>query len=162
MLHTLTRSALTVTGFMALLVIGFLGSGVIDAHAGKVYKWVDEHGVVTFGDSEQKPQSAPSETVKIDTYVPPPKPAAKTDDKDSDGKDGKDTADKQKQAAAEPKMSAAEKRRLCTQARSDLATIQAHGQVRVKDAKGNLSYLTDEQKQARLKATNKNIKEYCH
>ena len=158
MAHTLTRSGLTVTGFTALLIITYLGFGSIDAHAGKVYKWVDEHGVVTFGDREQKPESIPAETVKIDSYVPPPKPAAKADDAE---KKAKDAADKQKQAAAEPKMSPAEKRRLCSQARGDLAAIQAHGQIREKDAKGNLTYLSDEQKQARIKAANKSIKEYC-
>jgi hypothetical protein len=160
--HTLTRSGLTVTGFTALLIFSFLGFGAIDAHAGKIYKWVDEHGVVTFGDKEQRPESTPAETVKIDTYVPPAKPPAKEGDAAKATKEAKDAADKQKQAAAEPKMSAAEKRKLCTQARGDLSAIQAHGQVREKDAKGNLTYLSEEQKQARIKAANKSIQEYCH
>lgn len=160
MRHTLTRSALTVTCFTALLTLMLGNFGTFDAQAAQVYKWVDENGVVTFGDPSQRPESTPGEAVKIDSYVPPAKPAATAEDEAKKDEQDK-TKDKEKQAAAAPKMPAAEKRKLCAQARADLAAIQARGQVRVQDDKGNLTYLTDEQKQSRIKSINKSIQEYC-
>ncbi len=158
MLHTLTRSARAVTVFTAAWVcLAFFSVNM--AHAAKIYRWVDENGVVTYGDSSHRPETTPSETLKIEA----PTPASITGKKaEADAKTGA----AEKSAAPpkppeEPKMSAAEKRKLCTRARNDLTVIQSRGQLREVDAKGNVTALTDEQKQSRIKATRKDIKAYC-
>jgi hypothetical protein len=158
MLHTLTRSGLTVAYFTTLIAIVFLAFVPLDASAGPIYKWVDKDGTVTFG--SRPPDSTPAQRVTVDTYVPPTPPAA---DKAANGKTDKN--DKKKVAKAKkpakPEIPPAERRRLCEQARNDLAAIQAHGRVRQKDANGNLSYLSDAQKQDRLNAANRDIQKFC-
>ena len=173
--HTLTRQGLTFTAFAALLassiIFGIYSAG---ASAGQIYKWVDENGVVTFGDKSQRPTMAPAERVDIKVQPASPNAANKTG-KDSDtaetdtpaGAQQDETQDKQQEQAKppvaeeKPKMPVAEKRKRCKQARTDLAVIQSRGQVRESDGKGNTVYLSDEQKQNRIKALNKNIREYC-
>jgi hypothetical protein len=140
---------------MTLLAIAFLAMGTLDATAGPIYKWVDKNGVVTFG--SQPPESTPAQPVAIDTYVPPTPP---TTNKATDGKTDKKKVAKAKKPT-EPEIPPAEKRRLCEQARNDLAIIQAHGQIRQKDANGNVSYLSDEEKQNRTNAANRDIQQYC-
>lgn len=157
MLHTLTRSARAVTAFTATtLCMAFFSIGT--AHATKVYRWVDENGVVTYGDSSHRPDSSPSEMLKVEA----PTPAASSDKKtDADKtKAAKKPADKPK-PPEEPKMSAAEKRKLCAQARNDMTVIQSRGRLREVDDKGNVTAMTDEQKQARLKLTRNDITAYC-
>jgi hypothetical protein len=162
MLHTLTRSRLAVAYFTTLVAIAFLSFAPLGASAGPIYKWVDKNGTVTFG--AEPPESTPAQPVTVDTYVPP------TPDATADKPDGKNTGntdknDKKKaaktQKPAKPEMSAAQRRSLCQQARNDLAALQAHGQIRQKDANGNISYLSDQQKQNRINNDNRDIQQYC-
>jgi hypothetical protein len=146
--------------------IAFFSLYAVAASAGQVYKWVDEKGVVTFGDQSQRPESTAVETIKIDTQNPAPEAEDTPEDAANADKAAKDAAAKQKQAAEKaaaeaPRMPAAEKRKRCAEARSDLATFQSHGRMREADAKGNVTYMSEAQKQARMKSLNKNIAEYC-
>jgi hypothetical protein len=179
MLHTLTRQGLTFTAFAALLTgIALTGVYAPDASAGQVYKWVDENGVVTFGDKSQRPPTTAAERINIKAGSPASSAASTGGDDAADTDEGKQDASQQqkkpgdKQAeqpaqatppAAEekPKMPVAEKRKRCKQARADLAVIKSRGQVRETDGKGNTVYLSEQQKQNRIKALNKNIREYC-
>jgi hypothetical protein len=165
MLHTLTRSAQAVAFFTTLIAIAFLSFAPLDASAGPIYKWVDKDGTVTFG--SRPPESTPAQRVNVDTYVPPAQPATdeKTNGKEAD-KTGKNSKEKDKKTVkakqpAKPEISAAEKLRLCNQARQDLAALQAHGQIRQKDANGNVSYMSEQQKQSRINADRRDIQKYC-
>jgi hypothetical protein len=158
-----------------LLALTLLMTGTGLCHAESVYKWVDETGRVHYGDRNQRPTTTQTERIVIDAQAPDPaQPAASADDKasgdnaatdkDATDKDAKDKAAKDKAAAAKPEkpqVSAAEKRKLCSQARSELATITSHGQVREQDKKGNTVYLTEKQRQDRINAANKRIRENC-
>jgi hypothetical protein len=162
MLHTLTRSGLTVAYFTTLIAIAFLAFGPLDASAGPIYKWVDKNGTVTFG--AEPPESTPAQRVTVDTYVPPGQSAT---NENADSKEAGKTDKKHKKKAAKakkpakPAMSAAQKRTLCQQARNDLAALQAHGQIREKNANGGMNYLSDEQKQSRINNDNQMIQRYC-
>ncbi len=163
MLHTLTRSAQAVAFFTALIAIAFLSFAPLDASAGPIYKWVDKDGTVTFG--SQPPESTPAQRVNVDNYVPPAQPTTdgKADSKEAD-KTGKEKDKKKTEEAkqpAKPEIPAAEKRRLCNQARQDLTALHAHGQIRQKDANGNVSYMSEQQKQNRINADNRDIQKYC-
>ena len=160
--YTLTRSGQAVAYFTTLVAIAFLSFAPMDASAGPIYKWVDKNGTVTFG--AEPPESTPAQSVTVDTYVPPTPDT--TDDKtNSKNADKTDKNDKKKAAEAKkpakPEMSAAQRRSLCQQARNDLAALQAHGQIRQKDANGNISYLSDQQKQNRINNDNRDIQKYC-
>lgn len=160
--HTLTRSGQAVAYFTTLLAIAFLSFAPLDASAGQVYKWVDKNGVVSFG--SQPPESIPAQRVHVDTYTPPEQP---TTEENADTQKAGETDKKDKKKAvtakkpAKPQMSAAQRQMLCQQARNDLAALQSHGQIRHKDASGNISYMSDQQKQSRIDTDNRNIQQYC-
>ena len=92
--------------------------------------------------------------------------------------DGAEALDKLKQEADEeaqrvveegipeqppvPALPASEVKKRCQAARQDLATIQSRGQLRERDEKGNTRYVGEEEKQQRIKAAKKQIREYCN
>ena len=54
-----------------------------------------------------------------------------------------------------------EKRKLCNEAKSDIASINSRGRMREISKDGEYAYLTEEQKQQRLSAAKKKQREYC-
>ena len=123
-----------------------------------VYKWVDENGQVHYG---EQPVGADAEKVKI-RHNETTKPRAMKKTQDGTGKDG----DKEKTAEVEPEMKEVpvpikEKRKLCNEAKSDIASINSRGRMREINSKGEYMYLTEEQKQQRLSAAKKKQSEYC-
>ena len=128
-----------------------------------VYKWVDEEGQVHYG---ERPGNTEAEQIKI-RHDETTKPRAIKGDEESaegEGKDGEKTKEQVAETPAEPeeeKISKKEKRRLCNEAKTDVAAISSRGRVREKNAKGEYRYLTDEAKQKRLAAARKKQSEYC-
>ena len=123
-----------------------------------VYKWVDEKGNVHY--SEQRPKQSEAEKVKIDKAPPPSsssykKPSLKTTD-DKNNKDKSNTKANSNNAEI-----AKEKQKLCAEARKDLELMQSTGRLRVKDDEGNITYMPEEDKAARIKRNQDRIKEYC-
>jgi len=125
----------------------------------KVYKWVDENGQVHYG---EKPGNTQAEQVQIRTNETTTPRAI--DDSKVDYYEGKDKGKKEAEATAppeEPKMSKKEKRKLCNEAKSDLAAIMSRGRVREVNEKGEYTYLTEEERQKRISAAKKKQKEFC-
>ncbi len=120
-------------------------------HAG-IYKWVDENGQVHYG---EQPGTTGAEKVTIrQNTTTKPRPI-KTDKKE-------DNKQAEKIAAPEPpKMSKKEKRKLCNEAKSDLAEIASRGRLREVNEKGEYTYLSDTQKQQRIAAAKKKKREFC-
>ena len=117
-----------------------------------VYKWTDDSGQIHYSDQPNKPNAEefsirnntttkPREIKKDETKDEPVSPvAAKTE---------------------EPKIHAAEKRRLCQQAKSDISAISNRGRMREVNAKGEYSYLTEKQRQQRISTAKKKQSKYC-
>ena len=123
-----------------------------------VYKWVDDKGNVHY--SEQKPTQSSAEKVRIDKAPPPSsssykKPSLKTKE-DENNKDESNT-----KANSNSAEIAKEKQKLCAEARKDLELMQSTGRLRVKDKDGNITYMPEEDKAARIKRNQDRIKEYC-
>jgi hypothetical protein len=55
-----------------------------------------------------------------------------------------------------------EVKRRCQAARQDLATIQSRGQLRERNEKGEVRYVSDEEKQRRIKVARQQVREYCN
>ncbi len=124
-----------------------------------VYKWVDDKGNVHY--SEQRPLDNSAEKLRIDKAPPPSsssykKPSLKTKEDDKNKSDETKTADNDNNG-----MSAKEKQDQCDQARKDLALMESTGRLRVKDKDGNVSYMSEEDKAARIKRNQDRIKQYC-
>ncbi len=148
--------------FLRFLIAG-LGMLVMLNASATIYKWVDEQGKINYSD---QPQSKNAEAVDI--RVSQPARPANTDSKDNQtpasGKPA-EQAEPQPQAAPQkntpPKLSRKEKRARCADAKKRLQAITVRNRVRERDEKGNLRYLGEEERQARLKDAQKNIRKYC-
>ena len=126
-----------------------------------VYKWTDKDGNTHY--SQKKPTDAQVERMKI---APPPRKDASTYKKPSLGK--KDGSDKQSSEQADNESSPTEKKKLaekqdsdCKAAKSTLKTLLSRGRVRLQDKEGNISYMSDEQKQQRIKREQDFVNKSC-
>lgn len=152
-----TMSLVIATTSMVILL------GTTVAFADKIYKWTDAEGKVHYG--SEKPADAPSEKMKVDTGKTGVNRGADALDK------LKQEVDDEAQRVVEegipeqppvPALPAREVKKRCQAARQDLATIQSRGQLRERDEKGNTRYVGEEEKQRRIKAAKKQIREYCN
>ncbi len=146
---------------VSLTILVFLGAH--DAIADKIYKWVDAEGTVHFSGS--KPLDTEAERVKVNTSKTGTAPGAAALDKLKQEVDDEQDKIKEEGIPAQPpvpSLSSKEVNQRCKNAREDLATIQARGQLRERDEKGNISYVSEEEKQKRIKFAKQQIREYCH
>ena len=132
-----------------------------------VYKWVDDKGQTHYSD---QPDKADAETFNLRDNTTTKSRIIENNHKNSDHSvnDKTDTplknpADSQ---AAESEMveiefSKKEKRKLCSEAKNDLTAILSRGRMREINAKGEYTYLAEEQRQQRISAANKKQHEYC-
>jgi hypothetical protein len=134
---------------LLLIAVAFVANAVT------YYKSVDEKGNVQY--TQTRPNNTRAESIKVDAYSPTnsstyKRPSLKTDR----------SADKTKEPEpAEKKMSRKQQREACASARTTLATLNATGQIRQRNAKGEVRYLTDIEKQARIKKTLDLVNKHC-
>lgn len=106
--------------------------------ADKVYKWTDENGVVHY--SAKPPEETAAESVDIRRGPPAPAPVV---DREED--------------ATEETLRAAE----CTRARARLQVLLANELVDLKDASGNVTRLSAEQRQAEIDSARRDSDQWC-
>ena len=142
--------------FKSAVLIIILSTAIIASPINaKVYKWVDDNGQVHYG---EKPGSTQAEQVQIRTNeTTTPRKIKQGEDDKAEGKDKAEAAKEPEQ----PEMSKKEKRKLCNEAKSDLAAIMSRGRMREINEKGEYIYLTEEQRQDRISAAKKKQKEFC-
>jgi hypothetical protein len=127
-----------------------------------IYKWVDEDGKVHY--SETRPAEHQSKKMHVPMRTPEntstyKRPSLKTD-KDAEAKDG--AAGEDTKQAADSGMSSEEKAKICDRARAVLQTLTAGDRVRQKDQEGNITYMTEEEKQKRITSEKGKISKYCN
>ncbi len=144
---------------LRLLTAGLGMLAMLNASA-TIYKWVDAQGKINYSD---QPQS--QDAVAVDIRVSQPARPANTDSKDNQtpalGKPAEQPQQAVPQKNESPKLSHKEKRARCADAKQRLQAITVRNRVRERDEKGNLRYLSEEERQARLKDAQKNIRKYC-
>ena len=149
---------------LALLLMASLMAPVAPLHAA-VYKWVDENGQVHYGERPDK--AARAEKLNL-PELPATEPRISKEAIEIDRLNREEARARAREQAArqpkpvKPKIPPAEKRRLCRQARGDLQTILSRGRMREINNKGEYIYLSEEQRQQRIRATRQRIKRYCH
>ena len=144
-----------------LCMVICLGSAT--ALAGKIYKWTDAEGNVHYG--SEKPADTEAEKMKVDTSKTGVDRGAEALDKLKQEVDDEAERIKEEGVPEQPPVASLptrEVKRRCQAARQDLATIQSRGQLRERDEQGNTRYVSDKEKQQRIKAANKQIREYCY
>jgi hypothetical protein len=131
--------------------------------AGKIYKWTDAQGNVHYG--SEKPADADAEKMKVDTSTTGVETGAEALDNLKQQADDEAERIKEEGIAEQPPVPSLpmkEVKRRCQAARQDLATIQSRGQMRERDEKGEVRYVSEEEKQRRIKAAKKQVREYCN
>lgn len=134
-----------------------------------IYKWVDAEGNIHYG--QQRPADASSEKMDVQQYAPREsssykRPGSKSSDDNTDNV-APDEADKKDLEPAKPEKkveTAAEKKRrlaACAQARNNLSKMQSIGRVRRKDKDGNITYMSQTQKEAKMNQAKSLIAKHC-
>ena len=131
--------------------------------AGKIYKWTDAEGNVHYG--SEKPAEAEAEKMKVDTSTTGVDTGAEALDNLKQQAD--DEAEKIKEEGIPeqppvPSLPMKEVKQRCQAAKQDLATIQSRGQLKERDEKGEVRYVSEEEKQRRIKAAKQQVREYCN
>jgi len=120
-----------------------------------IYKWVDAEGNVHY--SQERPPQGPAEKMDVQRHAPRDvssykRPGSKADEaKTEEGTEEKVTEEKQPETKPETKAEKKQRSAACAQARKSLATMESSGRIRSKDKDGNISYLSEQQKQERIK-----------
>ena len=152
-----------VRGLLNTIIFMVICLGSANALAGKIYKWTDAEGNVHYG--SEKPAGTEAEKMKVDTAKTGVDRGAEALDKLKQEVDDEAQRIKEEGVPEQPPVAslpAREVKRRCQAARQDLATIQARGQLRERDEQGNTRYVSDKEKQQRIKAAQKQIREYCY
>jgi hypothetical protein len=122
----------------------------------KLYKWKDEKGNIHYG------QTKPTEYESAEVNKPPPPPANAPDLNKPFAEQirGKNQGDQTKPDTAQ--MDPGTKASQCAKARNNLTNLQNNSRVRVKNPDGSVRLLTDDEKQDKLKESQKQIDYYCN
>ena len=141
-------------------VILFSSAAVL---AEKIYKWTDAEGKVHYG--SEKPADADAEKMKVNTDKTGVESGAAALDDLKQQVDDEAEKIKEEGIPAQPpvpSLSMKEVKKRCQAAKQDLATIQSRGQLRERDEKGEVRYVSDEEKQRRIKSAKQQVREYCN
>lgn len=143
------RTSLTLLSLFLLLT----STTVMSA---KLYKWKDEKGNIHYG------QTKPTEYESAEVNKPPPPPANAPDLNKPFVEQirGKNQGDPAKPDTAQ--MDPGTKASQCAKARNNLTNLQNNSRVRVKNPDGSVRLLTDDEKQDKLKESQKQIDYYCN
>lgn len=144
--HTLslTLSALTLS-----LLMGSVGLQAAD----KVYKWVDDEGVVHYGTRAPDDREASSFT----PHTGHSEPVTYDFGPDEEEQNSRTTQNNDKQ---QERVTLHDPER-CEAARNNLKALNNFGRVKVKNADGDFHYLTEEEQQERIKEAQQVIDEAC-
>ncbi|MFS1524763.1 DUF4124 domain-containing protein [Microbulbifer sp. 2304DJ12-6] len=144
------------------------------AQANGIYKWVDENGVVHFG--EQPPNDGDVEVIKKpkserykqweaeqqsalaaeESKNPAPKPPAEK--KPAGQPEPRQPAQMEKEIA---RAEAAARAQRCQASRKTLKTLNSHARVREMDESGNLRMLGEDERQQRITQEQQSIRKNC-
>lgn len=126
-----------------------------------IYKWTDSQGNIHY--TQEKPKTAASlDKLKINRHAPVDRstykrPGSKTEKELAENKASeKDTDGKKKK-----KLSPEKKKRFCKSAKRNLATLRAKAQIKQRDKKGNIRFITEKEKQMRIKQAQKFVNKNC-
>ena len=139
-----------------ILLLAFALAVPAAAHA-QLYKWVDKNGRVTYSDQPSPAQA--SKQLNVSPGPAAPQKSALEVDKDRE-KIRQAEKDKSKVSDEAAKKAQADQEN-CNRAKAGLATVTAGGRIATYDAKGEPTFLTDEQIEAERVKAQKTVDEAC-
>ena len=138
-----------------------LAAFCLTATADPMYKWVDKDGHVHY--SQTPPPSTDVQAQSVNIGAPAPDPVTLQNEqnlaqqlKDKD-KQAQDAAQKQQQDAQKQ----AQQKQHCDDLRSHLAVLNQSGRAASVDSKGNVNYISDDERQKQIQALQDQISKEC-
>ncbi|VAW59647.1 hypothetical protein MNBD_GAMMA11-2274 [hydrothermal vent metagenome] len=131
-----------------------------------IYKWTDEQGNVHYG--ERRPTNATSEKMDVQRYAPESTSTYNRPGTQKGAKDASAGANREKPADApvdekKPETRAEKKKRLetCAKAQKSLKTMEEVGRIRAVDKEGNTTFLSQQQKEERMRQSREMLSKHC-
>ncbi|MBL8524734.1 MAG: DUF4124 domain-containing protein [Betaproteobacteria bacterium] len=122
--------------------------------AAQVYKWVDKDGKIQYSDTPPPPGATKAEPKKVETgpgaASAAPAPAKSLQDRAQDYDKRKTEAADQAKKAGEAQKKSADNDENCKAARTALQDLESGRPIRRTNEKGELAYMTDEERQAEI------------
>jgi flagellar hook-basal body complex protein FliE len=143
-----------------LIILAFILLPSSSSFAATTFKYSGEHGETVYSQTPPKNSNAEQVTVKSKPHTNTSRPSAV----EVLEKFTRDNDDKQRAAdkKTEEKRLSTTKKKNCTTAKQNLTVYEGPINKLVKDSSGNYKRLNEEERQAKIKAARKNIKEFCH
>lgn len=143
-----------------LIILTFILMSSSPSFATTTFKYSGEHGETVYSQTPPKNSDAEQITIKSKPHKNSSKPSAV----EVLEKFTRDNDDKQRAAdkATEEKRLSEIKKKNCATAKQNLAVYEGPTNRLVRDSSGDYKRLNEEERQARIKAARKNIKEFCH
>ncbi len=147
---------------MTPALAAFLGTLLLASPAmAQIYKWTDEKGVTHYSADPPPANASNASQVKVQTRLPSDSEAA-TQNLEKQRAESRKAAEaggeKPTTPAKQPPEKYAER---CKNLQENLKTMQEHARIKLTDEKGEVRMLTDEEKQAKLDDTQRQIKAFC-
>jgi hypothetical protein len=141
-----------------VLSLGLCGTA---AHAAtQVYKWVDNDGTVHYS-AEPPPADAKSKSVMVvHSGIPIDGGASAPASAGTPAATAGSSKGREKANAEDEKVAAANKA-LCPQWKLELQTLSSVSRLRTSDENGELHYMSEEEKNARVANDQNQIEQYC-
>jgi hypothetical protein len=150
LLKALRNSLISTIAIAALTQQGF---------AQTYYKWKDEAGVWHYG------AIAPHgvEAIAIQTKGGSSKsiPSTASSDENSESSETEDNAAVEYFVEKQPEMTKAERKKYCDAAKSNLETLNSKAVIRKRDANGEVTVISDEERQNEIDNAKQTIKDFC-
>jgi len=134
--------------------------------AAQVYKWVDKDGKVQYSDTPPPPGATKAEAKKVETVpgggsASSPTPAKSLQDRSQDFDKRKNDAAEQNKKAGEAQKKSAENDENCKSAKSALSDLESGRPIRRTNEKGELAYMSDEERQAEVAKAREVVASSC-
>lgn len=152
------------------MLLGSLSLSTVAA-ADQFYKWTDAQGATHYTVEPPPKTAASAAEVKISTKVPSGSSAAASNLEKQRGDAAKKLVDKalgkDKDGKTDPAAAKtdgkvpAEYAERCKTLQGNLQAMQEHGRVKMTNEKGEVTYLSDEEKQKQMDDTQRQIKAFC-
>ena len=136
-----------ITGFLAMFSLMTLAAEDV------LYKWKDAEGNIKFGD--RPPKGVPFERIKVRRSKATGSASAITEKLDAKKQDNSDV--EEQLSKAQQQMAEA-----CKIAKANMSTLTNASRIKVTTENGDSRLMTEEEKEAKKKDTQRQINEFCN
>ena len=124
-----------------------------------IYKWTDAQGNVHY--SQEKPKSAVGKLDKLRVNHHAPVDRSTYKRPGSNDLKTKKTEKNTEKKTEKKKLSPKQRAKYCASAKRNLQTLRAKAQIKQRDKKGNVRFITEKEKQARIKQAQDFVRKNC-